>query len=150
MTHFLGTHFNRLDAKGRVSIPAPFRAVLKPEGATSAPLVLRPSHKYSCIEAWPAVVFQAFAKPLDSLDMFSEAHDDLAIALYAQAHSTEPDKEGRIVLPEALVSHAGLRDSVVFIGIGRGFQIWEPVGAEGRLAEVRARGQGLTLPGSAA
>lgn len=150
MSQFLGTHTNKLDAKGRVSIPAAFRAALRAGSAEGAPLVLRPSHKHACIEGWPAEAFHALATPLDALDMFGEAHDDLAAALYADAYPTEPDKEGRIVLPAELVAHAGLGDSVVFMGLGRTFQIWEPTAAERRRAEARerARARGLTLPGT--
>jgi MraZ protein len=154
MTHFLGTHQNRLDAKGRVSVPAPFRAALRAHAEASGlpgpQLVLRPSHKHACIEGWPAAVFQSLATPLDRLDLFSEDHDDLAAALYADAFPAESDKEGRIVLPEHLTAHAGLKDAVVFMGLGRTFQIWEPAAAERRRAEARerARAGGLTLPGN--
>ncbi len=152
MTQFLGTHTNRLDAKGRVSIPAPFRAVLKTNGDAIAALVLRPSHKHSCIEGWSGAAFQSLAKPFDQLDMFSEAQDDLATTLFADAHPLETDRDGRIVLPEALVAHAGLSETVVFMGLGRTFQIWQPEAAARRLAEARerARARGLTLPGGAA
>lgn len=152
MTQFLGTHTNRLDAKGRVSIPAPFRAALRTEAGGNASLVLRPSHKHACVEGWPDAVFQALARPLNALDMFSDQHDDMAAALYADAYPLEADKEGRIVLPESLVAHANLSDSVVFMGLGRTFQIWEPSAAERRRAEARerARTAGLTLPGGAA
>ena len=151
MTTFMGTHLNRRDAKGRVSIPAPFRAALRTgseEGVAS--VILRLSHKHPCIEAWPAPVFQALATPLDRLDLFSEAHDDLAASLYADAWPVEPDREGRIVLPESHVVHAGLGDQVAFLGLGRIFQIWEPGAAERRRAEAResARARALTLPGA--
>jgi MraZ protein len=150
MTQFLGTHTNRLDAKGRVSIPAPFRSALKLDGGSAVSLVLRPSHKHACIEGWPAPVFHALATPLESLDLFSEEHDDMASALYADAYPLEADKEGRIVVPEALATHAGLTDTVVFMGLGRIFQIWEPAGAERRRSEARehTRTRGLTLPGT--
>ena len=151
MTHFLGTHQNRLDAKGRVSVPAPFRAALR-DGADSVAggIVLRPSFKHPCIEAWPTNEFEALAAPLDRLDLFSEAHDDLASTLYAEAFPADIDKEGRIVLPDTLIAHAGLREAVVFMGLGRIFQIWEPQAAERRRAEARerARARGLTLPGT--
>ena len=63
---FLGTHQNRLDAKGRVSVPAAFRAALKAGNeANGTHLVLRPSHQHPCIEAWPAAVFEALAEPLN-------------------------------------------------------------------------------------
>jgi MraZ protein len=152
MSQFLGTHTNKLDAKGRVSIPAPFRAALRPTEGNGAPLVLRPSHKSPCIEGWPAAAFHALATPLDGLDMFGEAHDDLAAALYADAHPSEPDKEGRIVLPADLIGHANLADSVVFLGLGRTFQIWEPAAGEKFRIEARerARAHRLTLPGGRA
>ena len=149
MSHFLGTHQNRLDAKGRVSIPAAFRTHLRNEsdgGPASA--ILRPSHKHPCIEAWPEAVFQTLAGPLDRLDMFSEDQDDLMMTLYADATRVEADKEGRIVLAESLVRHAGLTDNVAFMGLGRTFQIWEPAAAEKRRADARnaARTRALTLP----
>ncbi|MBV8399981.1 MAG: division/cell wall cluster transcriptional repressor MraZ [Acetobacteraceae bacterium] len=160
MTHFLGTHQNKLDAKGRVSVPAPFRAALRSfathptangDGQNGGGMVLRPSHKHPCIEAWPTAVFQQLATPLERLDLFSEEHDDLAAALYADAFPVESDKEGRIVLPENLVIHAGITDTVVFMGLGRTFQIWEPAAAERRRAEARerARTRAMTLPGTA-
>lgn len=151
MTHFLGTHQNRLDAKGRVSVPAPFRAALR-DGTDSVAggIVLRPSFKHPCIEAWPGNEFQALAAPLNRLDLFSEEHDDLASTLYAEAFPADIDKEGRIVLPDTLIVHAGLREAVVFMGLGRIFQIWEPQAAERRRTEARerARSRGLTLPGA--
>jgi MraZ protein len=152
MSAFLGTHLNRLDAKGRVSVPAPFRTALRGGSVTgAAALVLRLSHKHPCVEAWPEAVFQALATPLDRLDLFSEAHDDLAAALYTDAWPIEADREGRIVLPESYVAHAGLSDQVAFLGLGRIFQIWEPAAAERRRAEARenARTRGMTLPAGA-
>lgn len=155
MTQFLGTHQNRLDAKGRVSVPAPFRSTLRARNESAGGgghLVLRPSHQHACIEAWPATDFEALAQPLDRLDLFGQQHDDLAFTLYADAFQLEADKEGRIVLPDPLVSYAGLTDAVVFIGLGRIFQIWEPQAVERRRAEARerARANGFTLPGIAA
>lgn len=150
MSTFLGTHLNRLDAKGRVSVPAPFRSALRAGSDNgTASLVLRPSHKHPCIEAWPEAIFQALATPLDRLDLFSEDHDDLAAALYADAYPLDADREGRIILPESLVKHAGLSEQVAFLGLGRIFQIWEPGAAERRRAEARERTKlrGVTLPG---
>ncbi len=85
--------------------------------------------------------------PLQGLDLFSEAHDDMAAALYADAYPLEADKEGRVLLPASLIAHANLSDAVVFMGLGRIFQIWEPAAAERRRAEARerARARGLTL-----
>ena len=149
MFQFLGTHQNRLDAKGRVSIPAAFRAALRTETEADGtpPLILRMSHKHPCIEGWPVARFQALATPLAHYNQFSDAHDNLSASLFADAFPAETDKEGRIVLPAELVEHAGLTSQVTFMGMGELFQIWEPAAAARRRAEARdaARLQQLSL-----
>jgi MraZ protein len=150
MSQFLGTHQNRLDAKNRVSIPAPFRNALRATHAPATPeaasLVLRPSHAHDCIEVWPATVFHALETSLSRYDPLSESYDDLAVALYGDAFPVEADKEGRIVLSDDLRAHAHLTDSVTFIGLGRTFQIWQPELARARRAQARemARSKGMT------
>ena len=74
--------------------------------------------------------------------MFSEEHENLADSLFARSCQLEPDKEGRIVVPEQLKKFAGLTGGVTFIGLGRIFEIWEPEAAERRLAEIDARRAG--------
>jgi MraZ protein len=154
MTHFLGSHLNRLDAKGRVSVPAPFRAALKSLDSNaegSVTMILRPSHKYQCIEAWPQAVFDRLAQQLDRYELFSPEYEDMAAAIYADAYPIESDKEGRIILNEMLVAHAGVTDTVTFMGTGPIFQIWEPAAAKRRAVEARqiVNARGLTLPGAA-
>jgi len=144
MAQFIGTHQNKLDAKGRVSIPAQFRSVLKQmshagEAATVAPLVLRPSHQFPCIEGWTQIGFEALSAPLEGYNQFSPEHDDFVMALFGDACSIETDKEGRIVLPAELVAHAGLTENVVFIGTNKTFQIWEPAAGARRQADAREK-----------
>lgn len=148
MSQFLGSHQNRLDAKGRVSVPAAFRAALR-KADEQGGLILHPSHRHACIEAWPAAAFAQLAEQLEQLPSFSDEEDDLATTLFADSHPVEPDKEGRIMLPEALVAHAGLTDSVCFMGLGKRFQIWSPEAAEARRSAARSSAQirGFTLPG---
>jgi MraZ protein len=148
MTQFLGTHTNRLDAKGRVSIPAPFRSALK-DADGNIRLILRPSHKHNCIEGWPVASFNALAESMRHMPTFSDDQEDLALALYGEVTQLEPDREGRIVLPDELVMYANLRDAVRFIGLSAHFQIWEPDAAERRRAEAKVRARSLALPGNA-
>jgi MraZ protein len=152
MAQFIGTHQNKLDAKGRVSIPAQFRSVLKlmshaGAAALVAPLVLRPSHLYPCIEGWTEKGFEALSAPLEGYEQFSSEHDDFVMALFGDACPMETDKEGRIVLPAPLAVHAGLSENVVFIGTNKTFQIWEPAAGARRLADARekVRAAQLTL-----
>ena len=80
--------------------------------------MLRPSHQHPCIEALAGRgVSGARPQPLEQLDLFGDEHDDLASSLYADAFPVETDKEGRIVLPDYLIAHAGLAEAVVFMGL---------------------------------
>jgi MraZ protein len=138
MSQFLGTHQNKLDGKGRVSIPAPFRASLrKPDGAFLA--ILRPSHRHACVEGWPLAAFETLDKPLGALPDFSDDQIDLAATIYADANELDIDKDGRVTLPAPLIAHAGLKDTVTFMGLGRMFQIWEPAAAEAFRNAARER-----------
>ncbi len=148
----MGHHLNRLDAKGRVSIPAAFRAALRAPGADAlggtAAMVLRPSTTLACVEAWPVHAFESLATPLAQFELMSEAHEDLATVIYADAFPIEADREGRIVLPAGLAAHAGVTDSVTFMGVGRCFQMWEPAAAERRRSEARERDRARRLAAS--
>lgn len=153
MALFIGTHQNKLDAKGRVSIPAQFRSVLKKmshagEGAATATMYLRPSHQKPCIEGWTELGFEALSTPVaEGYNQFSQEHEDFVLALFGDACMMETDKEGRIMLPPNLACHAGLSENVVFIGSRNTFQIWEPEAGARRLAEAKenARAAGFSI-----
>lgn len=153
MALFIGTHQNKLDAKGRVSVPAQFRSALKKmshdgEGALVAKMYLRPSHQHPCIEGWTELGFEALSAPVaEGYNQFSQEHEDFVMALFGHACALETDKEGRIMLPANLLTHAGVTENVVFIGTRNTFQIWEPEAGARRLAEAteRARAAGFTL-----
>jgi MraZ protein len=148
MSHFMGTHRVRLDRKGRVSVPAPFRAALARMDPPE--IVLRPSHRAACVEGWPRPTLDAASAAVARMDMFSDPAEDIAAALFGDANTITPDAEGRIVLPDHLIEHAGLaRDSdVSFIGLGATFHIWQPEAGRAWLAAARerARAQNLTVP----
>lgn len=144
MAQFLGTHQSKLDSKGRVSVPAPFRAALRSlrehdNGGTEIAMVLRPSHQYPCIEAWPENAFHALTAELEQFNEISEEHEDLATTLFANAYPVESDKEGRVVLSDDLLKHAGITGPIAFMGIGSRFQIWEPAAAAARQEQARQR-----------
>ena len=122
MTQFMGSFTGKLDRKGRVSVPASFRAALERMGCPD--LVLRLSHTDSCIEAWPLTTFETMASGLSQLEVFSEAHDDLSLSLFADAYPRRPDGDGRVMLAEDVVAQAGLSEAVTFMGRGTSFQIW--------------------------
>jgi MraZ protein len=135
MRQFLGSQTNRIDAKGRVSIPATFRAALRDADGNTA-LILRPSSRRKCIEGWPTDLFHALATPTDKIDPFDDALETRVMSFFGRAQVPQVDREGRMMLPPDLARHAGIADELMFIGLGRWFQIWEPGLGEQRLAEA--------------
>jgi MraZ protein len=146
MSRFYGTHPHKLDSKGRISVPASFRATLDAMGVDE--IVLFPSFKEACIECYPAPAFERLADGLDRLEAFSDAHDDMATALFAKAYPVKPDAEGRIVLPPDLIAFARLDGQASFVAHNRSFRIWAREAAEPHVetARGRAMARGLTLP----
>ncbi len=144
MAVFLSTFANKVDRKGRVSVPAPFRGVLDRQNSTG--IILYPSFKHSCIEGSGDERIQEIVDSIDALDVFSDEAENLQTIL-ADARHLSIDTDGRIVMPPELLDYAGLRDSATFVGLGKSFQIWAPAAfdAHRERNRVRAREQGATL-----
>ena len=144
MALFVGRHENRIDKKGRVSVPKPFRAGL--EGQSFNGVYVYPLFKVPALEACGEEFMERVADSLDDLPLFSDEQDDLSVIL-ENAHGLAFDPEGRIVLPEELLSFAGIKGTAVFVGRGQRFQIWEAKAykaARGPAFE-RAKARGATL-----
>ena len=145
MRPFLGTFENKVDRKGRVSVPATFRQTLAQTSFQG--LVVFASHKAEAVEACSMDFMAELSDNVDAYDLFSDAQEDLAATLFADSHQLAFDGEGRVMLPEELCEHAGITDKAAFTGMGKTFRIWEPAKlAEFKLqARSRAKQQGLTL-----
>ena len=139
MDQFLSTFTNRIDRKGRVSVPAEFRAVLTRRN--SASVVLYPSVHYPAIDGSGKDFLVELQKRIETVDPLSQEYDDLIDSVMPFVRVLEPDQDGRVVLPDDLIAHAGLTDTAVFVGRGTSFQIWQPQAwtERGRLARERAR-----------
>jgi MraZ protein len=142
---FLSTFVNKVDRKGRVSVPATFRAAVADQSFPG--IVVFPSFRYQALDGSGIQRMEEMSERLNSLDEFSEEHENLGM-LFAAAQPLPFDTEGRIVLPENLAQYAHITDSAAFVGLGKSFQIWEP----NRFADhqetlrERARQQGTRLP----
>lgn len=146
MALFLSTSVNKIDKKGRVSVPAGFRAAL--EGETFSGIVLIPSQTHDCLEGFAYSAMQEIARRLDEFDMFSSDQDDLATGVFGEAVQLAFDGEGRIMIGADLMASANLSDQAVFVGMGAKFQIWSPDKYEARRRTARdniAKNK-LTLP----
>lgn len=140
MDRFLGRHQKRIDAKGRVSIPAPFRSVIARDGFDVLFCVRSLFHP--AVEAGGAALIGEIDKALARHDTFSPEHLALSTALMGQGDTLAFDGEGRIVVPDWLREATGATDEIVFVGQGIKFQIWAPdrfAGFEREARETAAR-----------
>ena len=139
MDRFVSTFTNKIDAKGRVSVPASFRAVLERDGYTQGStggIYCYPSLDAPALDAGGQSLARKIDGLLDGLPDYSDERDELSVALYGDVHILAIDQDGRIVLPEGLRAHAGLSTHVTFVGLGS--QIPD-VGARALRGATRAR-----------
>jgi len=136
MALFVGRHVNKIDKKGRVSVPKTFRAALQAQG--SAVVYAYPLLKRQAIEACGEAFMERLSARLEDIDMelfnapvvdidaLPDSQNDLAEMLLEDAHVLSFDPEGRVILPKALVDYTGMSGEAVFVGRGARFQIWAP------------------------
>ena len=134
MNRFVSHYTLRLDSKGRVSIPAPFRSVLSRDGFDG--LYCYPALDRPAIDAGGNALMGEIESLIARFAPFSEQREQFATALYGTSETLRVDGEGRVVLTEALKAHAEIADSVAFVGLGHKFQIWEPGRFRTELAEA--------------
>jgi MraZ protein len=124
MERFLGTHAKRIDAKGRVSIPASFRAVLGADRLDAVFCVAALAQ--SAIDAGGRALIGSIDTRLAAYPPFSAAHTALATMLLGRSETIALDPEGRIGVPDWIRAATGIEREVVFVGLGDRFQIWRP------------------------
>ncbi|MFZ5692934.1 MAG: division/cell wall cluster transcriptional repressor MraZ [Pseudomonadota bacterium] len=141
MDRFFSHFILRLDAKGRVSVPAPFRSVLTREGAET--LFCYPALDRPAVEAGGARLMAEIEDLIGRFPPFSEEREQFATALYGTSETLKIDGEGRVTLSDQLKDHAGIMDAVAFVGLGHKFQIWAPDRFSARLSEATGKMRAL-------
>ena len=141
MNRFVSNVTLRLDSKGRVSIPAPFRAVLARDGFDG--LFCYPAVGSPAIDAGGNALMSEIEALIARYAPFSDERERFSVALYGTSETLKIDGEGRVVLSEALKAHAGISDTVAFVGLGHKFQIWEPGRFQKQLAEATQKVRAL-------
>ena len=134
---FLSTYENKLDKKGRVSVPASFRSYLSSLGYNG--VVCYPSFNNQSIEACSQDRIEKLSNTIDSLNPFEEKRDFFATSILSESTSLQFDSEGRISLPSKLLKHAKIKNNMLFVGQGKTFQIWEPAIFEKFKAQARKK-----------
>ena len=121
---FLSSYENKLDKKGRVSVPAAFRSHLSSLGYNG--FVTYPSFNHEALEACSEDRVEKLSNTIDSLNPFEEKRDYFATSVLSESVSLQFDSEGRVLITEKLLDHAKIKNSIFFVGLGKTFQIWEP------------------------
>ncbi|HEY1096461.1 MAG TPA: division/cell wall cluster transcriptional repressor MraZ [Alphaproteobacteria bacterium] len=144
----MSTHTNKVDAKGRVSVPAQFRTALQNISSEQNGFVVFPSSTHQALEGFSWGMMDELSRRLDQFPIFSSPQDDLAAAIFSNATPMNYDETGRILLPKDLLAHAKISDTALFVGLGNKFQIWQPELFADRQREAisHVQKQGLNLP----
>jgi len=122
---FLSTFQNKIDKKGRISIPATFRAALSKDEEFSG-IISYASFINRCIESCGIERIRKLSTRIETLDPFSEERDAFATTILGGSVQLPLDSEGRVMLPEHLIEMAGIKEAAMFVGKGETFEIWEP------------------------
>jgi len=121
---FLSNFENKIDKKGRVSVPSPFRSYLSSMGYNG--FISYPSFNHSALEACSQDRIEKLSNTIDSLNPFEEKRDFFATSILSESVNLQFDTEGRISLTEKLLKHAKVKNNILFVGLGKTFQIWDP------------------------
>lgn len=158
MARFTGTYVNKVDKKGRVSVPAPFRATLealagpvplaKPDDPAAKPILLvnlKPTPDRQALDGVTEAYMDEVQRRLDAMDLYSPEREALEIREFSETEHLQIDSDGRIILPRQMMELAGITESVAFMGMGSRFQIWEPEALKAHQQARLAASRELTL-----
>jgi len=118
-------------------VPASFRSYLSNMGYNG--VVCYPSFNNTSIEACPQNRIEKLSESIDSLNPFEEKRDVFATSVLADSTNLQFDSEGRVSIPDNLLSHAKIKQTMLFVGQGKTFQIWEPKLFEKFKAQARKK-----------
>jgi MraZ protein len=124
MALFLSTFVNKVDKKGRVSVPANFRATLAEQKYQG--IIAYTSFVNECIEACGMDRIERLSESIDNLDPYSDERDAFAATILGGSLQLPFDSEGRVMIPERVLEEAQIKDQAVFVGKGATFEIWQP------------------------
>jgi MraZ protein len=128
---FKGTYRHRIDGKGRLPVPAPFRRVLGALGADRVVVTVLDQ----CLAVYAPTEWARLETQISSLPAFNRQVKALTRLLASRAADCDLDVQGRILLPPALRQAAALEREAVVIGALSRFEIWTPESWDGFLKE---------------
>ncbi|MDD3029019.1 MAG: MraZ family transcriptional regulator [Alphaproteobacteria bacterium] len=144
MAVFLSSFVNKIDKKGRVSVPAPFRAVLGPD---TAGIVVFRSLQVEALEGCSIAHLELLSQSLEKQDLSPDIFDLIETTIFGGSVQLPFDSEGRITLPQSLIAGVGIQEEVAFVGRRKTFQLWDPakLATHETAARSKARAKDISL-----
>lgn len=151
MDRFLSHAVNRIDAKGRVSVPAHFRAILQKRGYSE--LYALRALDVAALDVGGMDLLDRYEQRIALEDPFLQTADDMSFFCHGDGAFLKLDQDGRITVNDFIREHTGIISEIAFVGRGHFFQMWEPrrfdayrADARARLLKVRQAATGMTRP----
>ena len=137
MNRFLSNAVNRIDAKGRVSVPAHFRTVVQQRGYSELYAIRQLD--VPALDVGGLDLLDRYEERMKLEDPFLQAADDMSFFVHGDGAFLKLDQDGRITVTDFIREHTGISSEVAFVGRGNFFQMWEPGKLSAYGAEVRTR-----------
>jgi MraZ protein len=123
MTFFTSEYECKLDAKGRMALPARIKSQL-PEG-DSQELIIRRGFE-PCLIVYPLVEFKKVFSKISGLNEFNEEYRKLQRNFLSGVVTVELDSNGRFLIPKAMLTYAQIDKDAMLVGTGNKVEIWNP------------------------
>jgi len=145
MAVFLSTYVNKVDRKGRVSVPAEFRKVLA--GQSFQGIVIFKSLQHQALEGCSSEHMEQLSESLETLDLPPDEFELIEATIFGGSVQIPFDGEGRIILPQEMCEFAGIAEEAAFVGRRKTFQIWQPQRLTDyeQVAREKARSKDISL-----
>lgn len=144
MAVFLSSFVNKIDKKGRVSVPASFRAVL---GANAQGIVVFRSLQYEALDGCSIAHLELLSESLEKQNLDPETFELIETTIFGGSVQIPFDSGGRITLPTHLANSVGIEEEIAFVGRRKTFQLWNPakLAEHDSTARQAARAQDISL-----
>ena len=132
---FLSRVTNALDSKGRISVPADFRAVVSDTSFDG--IIVWPSIDGPWLEGGGIALMRDYQALLENMDPYDDARIAFERSIFGESKRLAFDANGRVSLPKEFANYAELNGQVTFIGLGRRFEVWNPKKYAAKAASAR-------------
>ena len=137
MSRFLSNATNRIDSKGRVSVPAVFRSVLAQRNIQE--LYCFQDFVFPAISVGGPDLLERFERQIAAEDPFSPVANEMSLLIHGGGVFMKLDAEGRLMVTDFMRDFTGISDEVTFVGRADHFQLWQPQAFQA--AQLQARGE---------